>query len=317
MPSLNPDLLAGKPEILKLLPLLDAQDQPTITQRDNLLQQLGPKIKRYLVPQRQFDVQDVMYHAHDGYQLISRLYWPHGRQHDLQPLILYIHGGGLISGTVNADDQAARDYASLANSPLLSLDYRLAPDNYAIDDLVTDVLAGLAWVIEHQAEIGIDINKIQLVGVSAGGCLAAGMVPLAHTKNWSLAQLMLIYPMLDDATIIEQPALTGLVTWTPQMNALGWRSLLKERLGDVEIPSSVVPMHTKDYTIFPPTYIEVGDCDIFAEEDQRFADKLRHANVSCELHVYTGLTHAFESFGVAPYLPAIYDNRKAWLEKNK
>lgn len=317
MPSLNPDLLAGKPEILKLLPLLDAQDQPTIAQRDHLLQQLGPKIKRYPVPQRQFDVQDVMYQARDGHQLVSRLYWPHGRNHDLQPLVLYIHGGGLISGTVNADDQAARDYASLANSPLLSLDYRLAPANHTFDDLVTDTLAGLAWVIEHQAEIGIDIHKIQLVGVSAGGCLATGMVPLAAANHWPLAQLMLIYPMLDDATITEQPALTGLVTWTPQMNALGWRSLLKDHLGDVQLPSSVVPMHTQDYTIFPPTYIEVGDCDIFAEEDQQFADNLQHAGVNCELHVYQGLPHAFESFGVAPYLPTIYANREAWLVSNK
>ncbi|MCM0599388.1 alpha/beta hydrolase [Periweissella fabalis] len=317
MPSLNPDLLAGKPEILKLLPLLDAKEPSLIAQRDHLLQQLLPKIKRYRVLQLQFHVKDVMYHARDGYQLVSRLYWPDGLTHYKQPLILYIHGGGLISGTVNQDDQGARDYASLANTPLLSLDYRLAPDNNNVDDLVTDALAGLQWVIKHQVELGIDINKIQIVGVSAGGCLAAGLIPFAYEHHWSIAQLMLIYPMLDDATILNQPELTGLITWTPQMNAMGWKGLLKDRIGDETLPSSVVPMHTQDYTIFPRTYIEVGDCDIFAKEDQIFASNLSQAGVNCQLYVYEGLPHAFETFGVAPYLSSIYANRQSWLLQNK
>lgn len=317
MAQLNPALLADKPEILELLALLDAKDSAAIAQRDGLLRQLIPKIKPYSIEQLSLDVQDVGYQSRDGYQLVSRLYWPTKLPHDHQAIVLYIHGGGLISGTVDAADQSARDFASLAKAPVLSLDYRLAPQNNASDDLVQDVFSGLQWTVEQAEHLGLDVEHIQLVGVSAGGCLAAGVIPLAQAHNIAINQLMLIYPMLDDATINEQPDLVGLTSWTPQMNRQGWQSLLKDHLGDVTLPSTVVPMHTQDYAIFPTTYIEVGDCDIFASEDQQFAANLKQTGVSTELHVYAGLPHAFESFGAAAYLPAIYQNRSTWLLKNK
>jgi acetyl esterase/lipase len=64
------------------------------------------------------------------------------------------------------------------------------------------------------------------------------------------------------------------------------------------------PARADDLAGLPPTYIDVGDLDLFLDEDLVFAQRLAQAGVPIELHVYPGAYHAFESLGAGTPIAA-------------
>lgn len=311
MPTLNAELITNVPDLPYLLSIID---DPL---KDKEVQKLKEKIDQNVTP---YDfgagtctLEKITYQSHDGYELTAHYYQPSTLDNPDQRLIMYLHGGGMVYGSVSESDQSAMNLALLTQLPVLSLDYRLAPSNQHPDDLVEDVYAGVKWVLAHSSERQINPQRLILWGQSAGAGLAAGVVTLAAEAEISFYRTALIYPMLDDATINDDAELMDKLTWTPAKNYFGWKSLLQDRLGDSTLPGSVVPAHITNHAVFPPTYIDYGDCDLFVTEIKIFVQQLQEANVATEVHEYPGLVHGFEGYGDATYLPPIYAQRRAWL----
>lgn len=212
------------------------------------------------------------------------------------PAVLYIHGGGMVLGSMELYDRAVASVVDGSGVPVLSVDYRLAPEHP--DPVpVEDCFAALTWLHGRAAELGIDPARIAVMGDSAGGGLAAGTAILARDRGVPLAKQILIYPMLDDRNVVPDPELVEFASWSYDANMTGWGALLGDRRGTDDVAASAAPARQTDYHGLPAAYIEVGGLDIFRDEDIEYAQQLSRAGVPTELHVHPGLPHGFEVLG--------------------
>lgn len=239
--------------------------------------------------------------AADGAELALRWYAPSGSEQS-GSAVLYLHGGGMIYSLAEAApmyDAAVRGYVAASAVPMLTVDYRVAPE-HSHPIPVEDCYAALCWLAEHAAELGVDPARLAVAGDSAGGGLAAGVALLSRDRGGpALALQLLIYPMLDDRTRTPDPELPPeLLTWTYEDNITGWDALLGQSAGGDDVSAYAAPARAEDLSGLPPTYLDVGDLDIFRDEDIDYARRLSAAGVATELHLHPGCPHAFE--GLAP-----------------
>lgn len=207
--------------------------------------------------------------------------------------VVYLHGGGMIAGTLDGYDPLLRHYARLTGVPFLAVGYRRAPEHPGTGP-AQDALAGLRWLVEHAEELGVDPRRIALMGDSGGGGIAAGAAVMARDLGVPVARQVLVYPMLDDRTAEPDPLLAPTATWTYDNNVTAWDALLGADRAGPDVPAEAAPARLTDPAGLPPTYIEVGELDIFRDECLAFAARLLAAGISCELHVRPGAPHGFE-----------------------
>jgi triacylglycerol lipase len=210
--------------------------------------------------------------------------------------LVWIHGGGYVIGSADMNEILCRQIATELGIPIVSVDYRLAPETKE-PGLVHDCYAALRWTHQNAGELGIDPDRIAIGGASAGGGLTATLAILARDRGEvPVSFQLLIYPMLDDRTSSTAPAhqYAGEFIWTPSDNRFGWSSLLRQEPGGAGVSpySAAARVHTVEG--LPPTFLSVGALDLFLEEDLDYASRLIRAGVPTELHVYPGAFHAYD-----------------------
>jgi acetyl esterase/lipase len=234
--------------------------------------------------------------AADGTTLLAR--WYRLPSSDSRAAVVYLHGGGMILGSVPIFDGPVSRYVARTRVPMLSIEYRLAPE-HPHPTPVEDAYAGLLWLAAHSAELGIDPDRIAVMGDSAGGGIAAALAILSRDrKGPRLAHQILLYPMLDDRNTIPDPEIAPFAGWTYDDNITAWDALLGPRDHQSPVDPSAAPARVADARGLPPAYIEVGQLDIFRDEDVAYALSLSHAGVPVELHVHPGVPHEYDA--VAP-----------------
>ncbi len=232
--------------------------------------------------------------SHDGAPVPLRWYAlaGHGPARS-GPAAVYLHGGGMIAGSVELYDRWVAAYVADSGVPMLAVDYRRAPE-HPHPSPAGDSYAGLAWLAAHAAELGADPGRIALMGDSGGGGLAAAAALLARDRGLPVARQILIYPMLDDRTTVPDPALVPFAGWTYDDNYTGWHALLGEAIGTAAVPGAAAPARAANLAGLPPLYMEVGELDIFRDEDIEYARRVAATGTSVELHVHPGCPHGFD-----------------------
>ena len=231
----------------------------------------------------------------DGVRLL--LYHPPVRTVSPVPAILFLHPSGFISGAPEMFMAANKALAQQHNALVVTVQYRLSPEAVFPAPL-QDAYAGLAWLFEHAEQLGVDRDRIVVMGESAGGGLAAMLTLLARDRReYQLVGQVLLYPMLDPRTgTADAPAhnpTTGEFVWTERHNRYAWSALGGvQPIGEAWLPY-FSPAEAADVTGLPPTFIAVGALDLFLEEDVEFSLRLSRARVPVELHVYPGGVHGF------------------------
>jgi len=212
------------------------------------------------------------------------------------PALLWIHGGGMVSGTALIDERANIDFARTLGIVVVSVEYRLAPAAQAPSQL-EDCYTALSWIAAHAGELGIDPDRIAVGGASAGGGLAAGLVLMAHDRaEPAVAFQLLVYPMLDDRTVTRTDhTLKGVRVWTRASNRYGWTSYLGREPGGADVSPYAAPARRTDFSGLPPAWIGVGTLDLFHDEDVLYARQLQTADVDCTLETVDGAFHGFDA----------------------
>lgn len=222
-----------------------------------------------------------------------RIYTPADATGVLLPGILYIHGGGMILGDIAANELTAAMMCEQINAVIVSTGYRKAPED-PHPAQVNDCYAALTWMAAHAAELEYDPRRLAIYGGSAGGNLAIATALMSRDRGGpEIAFVCAPYPMLDDRN--ELPStheVTEVGIWDRAGNIQAWEWFLGGKPAD----AYAAPARAEDLTGLPPMFIDVGEMDLFRDEDIVFVARLLQAGVPTEFHVYPGAYHASEVF---------------------
>jgi acetyl esterase/lipase len=207
--------------------------------------------------------------------------------------LVYFHGGSTIIGGLETEHWACLRYAREAGVLVVSVDYRLAPEN-RFPAGVDDCYAALVWAARNAKELRVDPGKIALGGSSAGGMLAAAVALMARDRPGPKPVLqMLHYPCLDDRMdapsmnrFIKPPFLTRDVVghmWRHYVGAPG-----------VAVSSYAAPARATDLSNLAAGYIEAGALDPLRDEAVAYATRLLQADVPVDLSVFPGAPHGYD-----------------------
>lgn len=210
------------------------------------------------------------------------------------PAVVFFHGGARVAGSMDLYDPLVRMMVEWAGVPFLSVDYRLAPEATGAAAMHDGMLA-VRWLLSNHHGLGVDPARIGVMGDSAGGGVAAGVALLARDADINLARQILIYPMLDDRTTTPDSELGAAASmFSYDFNETAWAALLDGVPDGSPEHVLAAPARTADLRGVAPAYIEVGELDIFRDEDVRYAQRLWHAGVPTDLRVHSGYPHAFD-----------------------
>jgi len=239
-------------------------------------------------------VTDFQTTSDDGVEILLRWYAKADSPSD--SAVLYLHGGGMISGSVAIYDGPVSRYVSSSGVSMLAVDYRLAPEHpHPVP--TDDSYAGLKWLADNTKVLGIDQARIAVMGDSAGGGLAAAIALMARDRGGpALSHQILIYPMLDDRNTVPDAEIAPFAVWSYDDNLTAWGALLGDAIVTREVPPYASPSRAADLSGLPACYIEVGQLDIFRDEDLLYARRLSLAGVTVEFHLRPGVPHEFETF---------------------
>ena len=226
-----------------------------------------------------------------------RVYSPLGVPLDpAPPLIVYYHGGGWVVGSLTSHDPECRDLANAAGAVVMSVDYRLAPEN-KFPAGVEDCWAACRWAAAFGSEIGGDPSRIAVCGDSAGGNLAAVVAQIAAAEGAPrIALQVLVYPVTQAATDTDSydRYAEGYVLTRASMQH--FIALYLNDPADADNPRAS-PLLAEDVSGSAPAFVVTASHDPLLDEGKAYADKLGAAGVPIEYVCYEGVTHGFQLWG--------------------
>jgi len=242
-----------------------------------------------------------------------RFYTPHGIAGQ-SPALLFIHGGGWIYGSLDSHDATCRVLAEQAQVRVISVDYRLAPEN-PFPSATEECWAAWEWVVAHAVGLGIDPDRIAVGGDSAGGNLAAFVAQEAVRRGAKApAFQLLIYPATDFATTYPSEETFGQGFFLTQE----FMTLARENylVGDEDLADPrLSPLHG-DVDGVAPAYLVTAGFDPLLDEGAAYADRLRQAGVAVEYVCEEGLIHGFVNMpGVGTAAPKAIGRMAAALQR--
>jgi acetyl esterase len=206
--------------------------------------------------------------------------------------LVYVHGGAFYLGDLDAEDHVCCAWARGASCVVVSVDYRLAPE-HRFPVPLEDCHAALVWTADHAEALSIDPRRLGVAGNSAGGALAAGLCQLVRDRSGpAIALQMLLYPVLDAS--LSSPAIQALPAEDRGNGVRIWERYLGRPPSEAPVYAS--PAAAKDLTNLPAAYIATATHDPLRDEALTYAQRLLHAGVSVELHVWPNVTHSFEHY---------------------
>ncbi|MBQ6808400.1 MAG: alpha/beta hydrolase [Firmicutes bacterium] len=224
-----------------------------------------------------------------------------------QRVVLYLHGGGYVAGSIKYAKGFAGVLAAKAGLRVLCIAYRLAPEN-PFPAALEDALSAYEYLLAE----GCAPENIFLIGESAGGGLLFSLCLLLKSLGRPLPG-----------------RLVALSPWTDlSLSGESYRTKRKEDpcLSMKEIEGFVhayAPPELRDplasplfgaLSGLPPCRIYVGEDELLLDDSRLMAEKLLSAGVECRLHVEPGLWHAYVLFGV-PEANAALEEIKVFFEE--
>jgi len=206
-----------------------------------------------------------------------------------------------VAGSIDLGHIRGLMIAAEAGCVVVSVDYRLAPENPFPDGL-EDCYTVLSWTTERADELGVDRNRVGIGGESAGGALAAATTLLARdrgdrtspfnyccTRSWTIAW-----------TRRRCRHARRRRYGTPLSAAITWRHYLPGLdLASGEAASEyAAPARASNLSGLPPAYISACEGDPLRDEAIAYAQRLLVAGVHVELHCFPRTFHGFDLVGM-------------------
>lgn len=206
-------------------------------------------------------------------------------------VIVFFHGGGWTICGLDTHDNLCRQMAEATDAVVVSVDYRMAPEN-RYPAAIDDATAATMWVSENADRLGVARDKIVVAGDSAGGNLAAVVAQRAlRGEAPPIALQFLIYPMLDhrfDTRSYRDNAEGFAVT----KRHLQW--YWEQYLGDSDGSApDASPLRARDLAGLAPAYIVTAEHCPLLSENEAYAALLEENGVPVTLDFRRGTFHGF------------------------
>ncbi len=227
----------------------------------------------------------------ENHQIPIRIYRPKGRDVQQSPAIIYIHGGWFIAGGYETHDAVVRKLANKTGAVVIFIDYRLAPE-HPFPAGLNDCIDGVKWVFENAESLGIDTDKVGIIGDSAGAALSTAV---STQLGKHLKFQVLIYPAVDNQLNSK--------TWEtyengPVLNKQGgmeaWAGYLPE---DEKNNPLAIPVLIRDFKETPPTLIILAEHDPLLDDGKQLSANMENAGVKLKTSLYKDMVHGFMHMG--------------------
>lgn len=212
----------------------------------------------------------------------------------LQPVMLYLHGGGFVVGGLSTCQAFCQTVARLSGAAVLALDYRLCPD-HPQGSAFEDAWDALQWLHRHGDSLGLDPSRLAVGGDSAGGTLAATTALRARDAGLPLALQALFYPMVQSRMVTPSYEAYGRNTLL-DAQVLAWfeQHCRQPQLGQ---PWYREPLFAPHHADLAPAWIGLAECDMLTSEGHSYAERLRQAQVPVTVREWPGMIHDFINMG--------------------
>jgi acetyl esterase len=203
--------------------------------------------------------------------------------------ILFFHGGGFVIGDLDTHDGVPRRIALYSGRPVISVDYRLAPEHpypAPLDDCVA-----AASAIAQGALAGIDGSRFAVMGDSAGANLAlAACLRLRDEKQPAPTAAVLFFGCYDPAMSRPSYASYGDGRYLLSNADISWywRQYLGDRMASPPVYAGLL---SAELAGLPPLYLTACECDPLRDDSTALAERLEAAGVEHELHLWQGMVH--------------------------
>ena len=228
-----------------------------------------------------------------------RIYSPHEIiEGQPAPLVVFYHGGGFMLGDIETHDSVTRYLCEKADVVIISVGYRLAPEN-PFPAGIEDCYAALEWACENASDIGGDADRIAVAGDSAGGNLSAAVCLMARDRKGPDIKLqLLIYPCVDMVFEVNYPSYDNFGGGEYFLSLLDMKHFKGLYFNNMEDAKDIraSPLLHADLSNLPPALIITAGYDPLCDQGISYADRLNDANVPVEYQCFTGTIHGFLNF---------------------
>lgn len=211
--------------------------------------------------------------------LAARLYLPSSGAQPL-PVLVYLHGGGWVAGSVATHDPFCRLLSQAAGVIVASVEFRRAPE-HPYPAAVEDTLAAVCWAAQHAAAWGGDATRLAIGGDSAGANLAAVAANrlCAAAEGKALRALLLLYPVTDSPLAGHLSYTENATGYGLEANAMRW---FWQQYAPGVSPNDpdASPMQLQKLSSLPPVFVATAEYDVLRDEGLAYAEKLQAAGVS-------------------------------------
>lgn len=208
----------------------------------------------------------------------------------IRGLVVNVHGGGWVAGSIEGDDQRCRIIAERTGCIVVSVGYRLAPE-YPFPAGLDDCAAAIEWSWRHAATLGAPEGKLAVLGASAGANLAVGaMLKMAVTGSECRPACHIeFYPICDCAmdTLSYAENASGYFLTAADM-AWYWQSYMAG--ADPATPLASILL-SPELGMLPPGLIVTSQYDPLRDEGEELAARINQAGVPTECIRYAGAIH--------------------------
>jgi acetyl esterase len=222
----------------------------------------------------------------------ARLYVPSADS--VLPALVYYHGGGFVAGDLDDFDKPLRALANRAGCIVISVAYRLAPEN-PYPAAADDAWIALEWVATHASEIGIDAQRLAVGGDSAGGGLAAWVAQKARECRLSLRLQVLYYPNLDATTSSASWRELGTGAYVIKLDESVAQYNVYLPPGTNRKDPKVSPLYSSNLKGVAPAFLVTAEYDPLRDECNEYAVKLKAAHVAVDHKEWPGMIHGLFS----------------------
>lgn len=206
-------------------------------------------------------------------------------------VVVFIHGGGHLSGSVEVYDPVARHLAMATGNIVVSVDYRLAPENpYPAGLSDAKAVIENVWSLLDSQHIPYT-RQLTLIGDSGGGAFSTTLAAyFSREQPGFIHRLVLIYPSLDYT-----------LSW-PSVQENGTGKLLDESkirwyfqqyFRNEEDRKQTSPLYLPLSQDFPPTLVVSGGLDPLRDENFAFVARLQAEGIPVQHVHFPGMTHAY------------------------